>query len=121
MMCERECMWDLWEKGSLTHYISTNTLKEYNTHTPTFREIGKSNTWTETGTHTQDTHLGQHWGGMLPLLAGGVLHQVRLKCVKLGQLVHGEVALDLLLVHHAERQRLLGHLTVVDLLLHGSL
>ena len=37
------------------------------------------------------------------------------------QLVHGEVRLDLVFVHDARRQRLLGHLPVVDLLLHRAL
>ena len=41
--------------------------------------------------------------------------------VELRQLVHGEVSLNLLLVHHAGGQGLLGHLPVVDLLLHGAL
>lgn len=55
-------------------------------------------------------------------LAGGRrVQQVRLEHVEFGQLVEGEVPLNLLLVHHTVGQGLLGHLTVIDLLLHGAL
>ena len=41
--------------------------------------------------------------------------------VELCQFIHGEMPLDLLLVHHTCRQTLLGHLPVIDLLLHCAL
>lgn len=68
------------------------------------------------------THFWQHGGvPLLLLLRVGVIQQVWLEGVELGKLVHGEVTLHLLLVHHPEGQRLLRHLPVVDLVLHGSL
>lgn len=68
------------------------------------------------------THFWQHGSVPLLLLLGvGVIQQVWLKGVELGELVHGEVPLHLLLVHHPEGQRLLRHLPVVDLVLHGPL
>lgn len=68
------------------------------------------------------THFWQHGGvPLLLLLRVGVIQQVWLEGVELGELVHGEVTLHLLLVHHPEGQRLLRHLPVVDLVLHGSL
>lgn len=33
----------------------------------------------------------------------------------------GEVSLNLLLIYYSEGQRLLGHLPIVDFLLHGAL
>ena len=41
--------------------------------------------------------------------------------VELCQFIHGEMPLDLLLVHHTCRQTLLGHLPVIDLFLHCAL
>lgn len=64
----------------------------------------------------------RHSGGDSPaLLTVGLVQQVWRERVKFSQLVKSVVPLDLLLVHHSVGQRLLGHLPVIDLFLHGAL
>lgn len=66
-------------------------------------------------------YLRQQGRGFLALLLWRVIQQVRLKVVELSQLVCRKVPLNLLLVHHPERQRLFGNLPVIDFLLHSTL
>lgn len=60
-------------------------------------------------------------GASSALLRVGLVQQVWRERVKFSQLVKSVVPLDLLLVHHSVGQRLLGHLPVIDLFLHGAL
>lgn len=71
--------------------------------------------------HWKCGHLRHNGGASSAFFGVWVVQQVGLKRVEFGQLKQGEVPLDLLLIHHSVGQRLLGHLTVIDLLLHGAL
>lgn len=66
-------------------------------------------------------YLRKQGRGSLALLLRGFFQHVRVEDVELRQLVGCEVPLDLLLVHHPERQRLFGYLPVVNLVLHCTL
>ena len=60
--------------------------------------------------------IGQTERGPLRLI-----ERVRLERVQLSELLASEVTIQLMLVDHTLRQALLGHLSLVDLLLHGAL
>lgn len=66
-------------------------------------------------------YLREHGCGFLALLPRGIIQHLRLKGVELCQLHTSEVPLNLLLVHHPERQGLFGHLPIINLLLHCAL
>lgn len=91
-------------------FLRSHTAKSFNiANSPASR----------TGATTYD--LRHSRGGSSALLGVGLVQQVWRERVKFGQLVKSVVPLDLLLVHHSVGQRLLGHLPVIDLFLHGAL
>ena len=61
----------------------------------------------------------RHWKRHRLLVV--VVVRVRLECVQLAQLLTCEVTFELVFVAHTLRERLFGHLTLVDLLFHCSL
>lgn len=66
-------------------------------------------------------HRGKQRDGSLAFLGVHVVKQVGLKCVEFRQFIKSEVPLDLLLVNNSVGQRLLSHLAIINLLLHGAL
>lgn len=67
------------------------------------------------------SHLRENRCRSLAFLRVWIIEQVWLKCVEFSQLMKSEVPFNLLMIYDSIGQRLLGHLTIVDLLLHGSL